>query len=116
MTTLLHARLVIACALLLASGPVLLRGQTTPADVQEPPVPTFRVGGEAVQLTVIVTDAGGNPVTGLTQDDFEILENSARDDVDRRGHSNRAHGADVRRAGRARQRGPARACLPDRAR
>ena len=29
---------------------------------------------EAVQLSVIVTDREGNPVSGLTEDDFEILE------------------------------------------
>jgi VWFA-related protein len=39
------------------------------------PTPTFRQGVEAVQLSVIVTDSEGNPVSGLTADDFEILEN-----------------------------------------
>jgi VWFA-related protein len=29
----------------------------------------------AVQVSVIVTDANGRPVSGLTQDDFEIIEN-----------------------------------------
>jgi VWFA-related protein len=43
------------------------------APPQEPP-PTFRQGVEAVQLSVIVTDRQGNPVSGLTEDDFEILE------------------------------------------
>jgi len=41
------------------------------------PTPTFRQGVEAVQLSVIVTDSEGNPVSGLTEDDFEILENGS---------------------------------------
>ena len=41
---------------------------------QEPPLPTFRVEVDAVELDVFVTDAQGNPVTDLTADDFEILE------------------------------------------
>jgi VWFA-related protein len=45
------------------------------APPQEPP-PTFRQGVEAVQLSVIVTDSEGNPVSGLTADDFEIVENT----------------------------------------
>ena len=36
--------------------------------------PTFRGSVDAVQLSVIVTDKDGNPVSGLTEDDFEILE------------------------------------------
>jgi VWFA-related protein len=38
------------------------------------PQPTFRTGVEAVSVSVIVTDTSGNPVAGLTQDDFEIVE------------------------------------------
>jgi VWFA-related protein len=40
---------------------------------QEPP-PTFRSSTETVQISVIVTDADGRPVSGLTEDDFEVLE------------------------------------------
>jgi len=42
------------------------------APPQQPP--TFRGSAEAVQLSVIVTDRQGHPVSGLTEDDFEILE------------------------------------------
>lgn len=64
-------RLIVLIATLAAAGGVLLRGQTP----QQTPAPTFRGSVEAVQLTVIVTDSAGNPVTGLTEDDFEIIEN-----------------------------------------
>ena len=36
--------------------------------------PVFRTTIEAVQLDVYVTDAAGNPATGLTIDDFEVVE------------------------------------------
>jgi len=36
--------------------------------------PTFRVRVDAVEIDASVTDARGNPVTNLTADDFEILE------------------------------------------
>lgn len=44
------------------------------AQNQETQVPTFRTSVDAVQLTVLVTDASGNPVAGLTADDFEIYD------------------------------------------
>jgi VWFA-related protein len=37
--------------------------------------PTFRAAIEAVQIDVLVTDAEGRPVSGLTAADFELLEN-----------------------------------------
>jgi VWFA-related protein len=36
--------------------------------------PSFRASIDAVQLSVIVTDRDGNLASGLTEDDFEILE------------------------------------------
>ena len=41
---------------------------------QNPQQPTFRVRVDAVEIDASVTDARGNPVTNLTADDFEILE------------------------------------------
>ena len=61
--------LVLLFAVLAGSGGVLLGRQTPP---QQPP--TFRGSIDAVQLSVIVTDREGNPVSGLAEDDFEILE------------------------------------------
>ena len=50
----------------------MLSGQAPPG--QEPQA-TFRSSVEAVQLSVIVTDEDGRPVSGLTEADFEVLEN-----------------------------------------
>jgi VWFA-related protein len=55
----------------LAAGVLLGAQEPSPAPDQ-PPV--FRTGVEAVQVDVTVVDADGNPVTGLTIDDFEIFE------------------------------------------
>ena len=55
----------------IASG--VLLGAQAPAS-QEPQA-TFRASVEAVQLSVIVTDSEGRPVSGLTEADFEVLEN-----------------------------------------
>lgn len=41
---------------------------------QNQPQPTFRVRVDAVEIDASVTDASGNPVTNLTADDFEVLE------------------------------------------
>jgi VWFA-related protein len=60
-------------AMLAAAGGHLASAPQDPASAQEP-LPTFRAGIEAVQMDVFVTDASGQPVTGLTVDDFEVLE------------------------------------------
>jgi VWFA-related protein len=54
------------------AGAHALHGQT-----QEPP-PVFRVQVDAVELDVFVADARGNPVTDLSIDDFEVLEDGRR--------------------------------------
>jgi len=63
------SRLIVMVAAMASGSSVLLGGQAP----QEQP-PTFRGSVDAVQLSVIVTDTEGNPVSGLTADDFEILE------------------------------------------
>lgn len=62
------SRLVTAlvCATLAAAGVSAL--------AQAPQQPTFRAGVEIVEVQAVVTDAQGNPVDGLTQDDFEVIE------------------------------------------
>jgi len=45
-----------------------------PAPAQQAPPVTFRAEINYVEVDATVTDANGNPVTDLTRDDFEILE------------------------------------------
>jgi VWFA-related protein len=68
-----YAQALIAIAAL-AGGGAVLWGAQQPQQQPQPPA-TFRSGVEAVSVSVVVTDADGNPVAGLTQDDFEIIEN-----------------------------------------
>ena len=49
----------------------------TETQSQEPPPVTFRVEVNYVEVDAIVTDADGNPVTDLTIEDFEVLEDGA---------------------------------------
>ena len=60
------SRALVTIAALAGGGAVLWGAQQ----------PTFRSSVQAVSVSVIVTDADGNPVSGLTQDDFEIVENN----------------------------------------
>src|SRR5262245_40448509 len=50
----------------------LLAGATLFA--QQALTPTFRVRVDAIELEAFVPDARGTPVTGLTADEFQILE------------------------------------------
>lgn len=52
----------------------------TPADQAGQPI--FRAGINFVRVDVIVTDRQGNPITDLTQDDFEIVEDDTRQTVE----------------------------------
>ena len=65
-------RCVAFVAIVAASLPVWLAGQSPAPPAQDPPV--FRSGVEAVRLDAFVTDKKGNAVAGLTADDFEIFE------------------------------------------
>ena len=66
-----------ATLVVLLLGVGLIAGPTPATDLQTPqetPPPIFRVQVDAVEIDASVTDADGNPVTDLTADDFEILE------------------------------------------
>src|SRR5688572_5816276 len=60
---------IAAVPLLLLIAAVQVASQDAPA-----PQPTFRAGINIVRVDAIVTDRSGNPVTGLTEADFEIVE------------------------------------------
>jgi VWFA-related protein len=49
---------------------------------QAPPQPTFRTGVNVIRVDVIVSDDKGNPVTDLTKDDFEIVEDGRQQTID----------------------------------
>ena len=61
--------------MLTAVSSVLVRGQAPQVPPSDAPQATFRSSVEAVQLSIIVTDEDGRPVSGLTEADFEVLEN-----------------------------------------
>jgi VWFA-related protein len=63
----------------------VLAAQQAPAPdapVADPPPVTFRAEVNFVEVDAFVTDAQGNPVSGLTVDDFEILEDGEPQTID----------------------------------
>lgn len=98
------ASLVVLCAAAGITGAVQALGQSpappvaqTPApppsappgdaQTQTPSVdpagqPVFRAGINFVRVDVIATDKQGNPITDLTQDDFEIVEDDTRQAIE----------------------------------
>src|SRR5713226_7819077 len=60
------------CALLLAAPASAQAPAQAPPAKQEPPV--LRVTTHLVQVSVIVQDKKGEPVAGLTKDDFSVLD------------------------------------------
>ena len=64
-------------------APAQVRPAPQAAQPQPPPQqPVFRAGVNLVRVDVIVTDGTGSPVTNLTQEDFEVLEDGQRQTVD----------------------------------
>ena len=60
-----------------ASALVVTAAFVALARAQQEPPPVFRVEVDAIEIDALVTDAEGNPVTDLTIDDFELLEDGA---------------------------------------
>src|SRR5262245_19930589 len=69
-----------AAALLVLLTPAALR-----AGAQQQPsplyTPIFRSAVDAIELDASVVDAQGNPVTDLTENDFEILEDGQPQEI-----------------------------------
>ena len=63
---------------LLVAGPTALTAQQTSADV---PSITIRATTRLVVVDVVVTDKGGQPVTGLKAEDFTLEENGKKQKV-----------------------------------
>lgn len=51
------------------------------AALAQDPTPTLRVTTRMMQMSVVVTDGAGRPVTGLTQDDFSITESGKQEKI-----------------------------------
>lgn len=66
-----------ACACL-AGVAAAARGQAPPGQGQPP---AFRSSVEIVSLTVTATDPSGRYITGLGQDEFEVFEDGAKQDI-----------------------------------
>src|SRR5437773_2664454 len=49
------------------------------AQASQPPI--FRARTDLVRLDVVVVDAGGHAVHGLSRDDFEVLDRGRRQEV-----------------------------------
>jgi VWFA-related protein len=60
---------------------VTLAAQTPPPQAPQTPPPAFRGGTTLVPVDVRVLDRNGKPVTDLTQNDFTVLENGARQQI-----------------------------------
>src|SRR5215470_14918269 len=63
-------------------GGALASGQGVPSPAPSPapaasPAPTFGAGVELVNVDTVVTDKKGQPIAGLTKDDFTITEDGA---------------------------------------
>ncbi len=63
----------VAILLLLTTG-VVVSGQQPAPRTPAPQPPTFRLETSLIEADVVVTDAQGNIVRGLTKDDFTILD------------------------------------------
>ena len=70
-----NTRLILPVACIAAGA--LVAAQSSSRQEQ----PTFRSSIEAVQITAFVTDESGQPVKGLTQDDFEVIENGSPQEI-----------------------------------
>ena len=65
---------LIASSSVLAASQLSFPRETPPPRAPQEPIATFRAGVRAIQIDAVVTDNDGNPVRGLTVDDFEITE------------------------------------------
>lgn len=79
-------RLTFALVAAAVSGVLLAAQQQQPPPAPAPPADDqppviFRVEVNYVEVDAVVTDADGNPVTTLTKDDFEIIEDGRPQEV-----------------------------------
>jgi VWFA-related protein len=76
------SRCLLLAAALSTFGPVeLTAGQSNPSRPPGQTAPVFRSGVEVVNVPVTVRDRSGKPVTDLSADDFEIVDNKQHQQV-----------------------------------
>jgi Ca-activated chloride channel homolog len=66
-------RTFLLCLIVIGAGAAVLAAQD--------PIPTFSSGVQLVEVYASVTDASGNPVTGLPQSAFEVFEDDERQEI-----------------------------------
>jgi Ca-activated chloride channel family protein len=71
-------RLIVASTLAIAATAVLAAQQ---GEQEGSPVATFSSQAQLVEVYATVTDAAGELVTGLRQNDFQVYENNRRQDI-----------------------------------
>jgi VWFA-related protein len=71
----------IMAAAVMAQGQPPPNQSPQPPPEREQPAVTFKVEVNYVEVDAIVTDARGNPVRGLTRDDFEVFEDGQPQNV-----------------------------------
>ena len=65
----------------LSSAALALAGASGASPLQEEQPPRFRAEVAAVLVDVLVLDEQGDPVSGLTMDDFEIFEDGVQQKI-----------------------------------
>jgi VWFA-related protein len=70
---------LLSFTLLVVSTALISAQQTPPAPAQG--TPTIRVQTRLVVHNVVVTDKNGNPIEGLTKDDFVVTENNVKQEI-----------------------------------
>lgn len=75
-------RMFTRCIVLLPLlGGALLTAQSGDVVPTNASVPTFKAGTHLVAVDIVATNAKGDPITGLKQQDFEVLEDGKRQSI-----------------------------------
>src|SRR5476649_2485812 len=71
-----------AATALACSAATLVAFAQAPAAPAQTPVATFRADTRLVEVSVVVHDKNGQPVTGLTRDDFTLLDDGSEQPIE----------------------------------